>query len=71
MWWTVPPAVSVIGSGGATVDIGVVVITALTDLHFISTGGGDNFIAHAMERFTITPHGTHGKVTFVSSECRG
>src|SRR5438093_2403814 len=62
---------TVIGAGTATVDNGVEVITALTDLHLISTGGGDNFIGHVMERFTITPNGTHGEVTFVSSECVG
>jgi hypothetical protein len=59
------------GVGTATSDEDVVVITALTDLHFVSTNSDENYIAHVMIRFTITPNGTQADMTFISTECRG
>ena len=44
----------------------------VTNVHFISAGGSDNFVAHALQHLTITPDGTvTSEFTIISQECRG
>jgi len=44
----------------------------VTSVHFISAGGSDNFVAHAVQHLTITPDGTvTSEFTILSQECRG
>jgi hypothetical protein len=44
----------------------------VTSVHFISAGGSDNFVAHAVQHLTVTPDGTvTSEFTIISQECRG
>jgi hypothetical protein len=48
------------------------VLTAVGNVHFISAGGGDNFVVHVAEHLTITPDGTvTSEFVIISEECRG
>jgi hypothetical protein len=50
---------------------GLEVITAETDIRFISVGGVDNYVGHVLQHIMITPSGITSDLSFANVGCRG
>ena len=63
--------VTTLGSGQATFVQGNMAVTVESNVHFVSPGGAENYIAHGLIHMLITPNGTTRDFELFSTECRG